>query len=150
MSNLDRLLRELAETDRDAKPSSAVEQALLARVRTKQAGKPRPWRWAAAAAAVIALAAAWALHRPQPEQPLVTHAPAQAPAQPQPGQVSEFYFIPTGRPIASLRSGRLVRVTLPSTAPSYFGLPPLPADQGVEADVLLGDDGVAQAVRFVY
>ena len=46
--------------------------------------------------------------------------------------------------------GRLVRATLPSSAPAAYGLF-LPDTQGtVEADVLLGDDGAIYAVRFVY
>jgi hypothetical protein len=44
---------------------------------------------------------------------------------------------------------RLVRVRLPSTALLYFGLPGGTSAATVEADVVLGEDGVAHAVRFV-
>jgi hypothetical protein len=44
---------------------------------------------------------------------------------------------------------RLVRVRLPSTALLYFGLPAAAGSALVEADVVLGEDGLAHAVRFV-
>lgn len=50
---------------------------------------------------------------------------------------------------AGTPDARLVRVRLPSTALLYFGLPASSATEAVEADVLLGGDGLARAVRFV-
>ncbi|HYN85138.1 MAG TPA: hypothetical protein VER32_07800, partial [Pyrinomonadaceae bacterium] len=48
-------------------------------------------------------------------------------------------------------SGHLVRVELPRSALARFGLP-LNAERAgerVKADVLMGDDGIARAIRFV-
>jgi hypothetical protein len=77
-------------------------------------------------------------------------------AQSPPGEssgaiVSEFIVIDPTRPFTIYDQGRIMRVTLPSSAPAYLGLRDFPVrqGQGIEADVLLGEDGVARAVRFV-
>ena len=62
-------------------------------------------------------------------------------------------FIPTiqGSDFAPLSSGQVVRVMVPRSAMNYFGLP-VNADrvnEKVAADVLLGEDGLARAIRFV-
>ena len=50
-----------------------------------------------------------------------------------------------------LDSGRVVRVQLPRSALARFGLPVNAerAGEPVKADVLLGEDGTARAIRFV-
>lgn len=62
-------------------------------------------------------------------------------------------FIPldTGRGLAPADSLQLVRVELPRAALVSFGLPMNVerADQRIKADVLVGNDGVARAIRFV-
>jgi hypothetical protein len=62
-------------------------------------------------------------------------------------------FIPLrlGEPLPASSSATLVRVRVSSTALQYFGLAAEPeVSPGlVEADVLLGEDGLARAVRFV-
>ncbi|HEX5707774.1 MAG TPA: hypothetical protein VFX96_10795, partial [Pyrinomonadaceae bacterium] len=53
--------------------------------------------------------------------------------------------------LAPAGSGHLVRVELPRAALARFGLP-LNAERAgerVKADVLMGDDGIARAIRFV-
>lgn len=51
----------------------------------------------------------------------------------------------------AMESGHVIRVELPRTALVSMGLPMNPerANELVKADVLLGDDGVARAIRFV-
>ncbi|HEX8141504.1 MAG TPA: hypothetical protein VF553_02845 [Pyrinomonadaceae bacterium] len=51
----------------------------------------------------------------------------------------------------NVESGRVVRVELPRSALTRFGLPVNAerAGEPVQADVLLGDDGLARAIRFV-
>jgi hypothetical protein len=51
----------------------------------------------------------------------------------------------------AMESGHVVRVELPRTALVSMGLPMNPERAGelVKADVLMGDDGVARAIRFV-
>ena len=74
---------------------------------------------------------------------------AQIPAE---TEVStEFLPVAQGDGWTPLDGGRLVRVGLPRSAMSAFGLP---VDQGraperVQADVMLSDDGLLRAIRFV-
>jgi hypothetical protein len=81
-------------------------------------------------------------HRPHP-------FPAQIPAE---AEVStEFLPVAQGDGWTPLDGGRLVRVGLPRSAMSAFGLP---VDQArtperVQADVMLSDDGLLRAIRFV-
>jgi hypothetical protein len=67
--------------------------------------------------------------------------------------VTEFIPLVAGTPSAPpLESGQLVRVQLPRAALASLGLP-LNAERGnepVKADVLLGNDGLARAIRFVH
>jgi hypothetical protein len=53
--------------------------------------------------------------------------------------------------LADLESGQILRVELPRSALLSFGLPVDPdrASERVKADVLVGGDGVARAIRFV-
>jgi hypothetical protein len=66
--------------------------------------------------------------------------------------MTEFIPLVAGAPAAApLESGQLVRVQLPRAALASLGLP-LNAERGnetVKADVLLGGDGLARAIRFV-
>lgn len=76
-------------------------------------------------------------------------SPAPAEAARDAEVVTEFVpLIYTGS-ATPVPGARLVRVRLPSTALAYFGLPGAAASSSVDADVLLGDDGLAYAVRFV-
>jgi hypothetical protein len=62
-------------------------------------------------------------------------------------------FIPLGQagPYTQAEEGHLVRVELPRSALASFGLPVNAEAPGgrVKADVLMGQDGVARAIRFV-
>ena len=115
-------------------PPPELESSLRQRFRRRKRASSS-WPWAAAAALAIGVGiGAWVSLEQEPPDP-----PQRA-----------FLLLDHGRPTRELTSGRLVRVTLPPTAAAWFGLPVDPgARRGVEAEVLLGDDGVAQAVRFV-
>jgi len=62
-------------------------------------------------------------------------------------------FLPVGyaSPMAFQDGGQLVRVELPRSAMASFGLPVnlARANERVKADVLVGSDGQARAIRFV-
>ena len=60
-------------------------------------------------------------------------------------------FIPVVYDPEPVENGRVVRVRLPRSALVTFGLPvnELHAEEPIQADVLLGEDGLARAVRFV-
>jgi hypothetical protein len=64
---------------------------------------------------------------------------------------TEFMPLTYGSNLSQLDDGQVVRVELPRSALQSFGLP-LNAERAgerVKADVLLGHDGVARAIRFV-
>ena len=65
--------------------------------------------------------------------------------------VTEFFSLREGEEPAAAENLRIVRVELPASALGEAGLPVPPgaANVSVTADVLLGDDGLARAVRFV-
>jgi len=66
-------------------------------------------------------------------------------------EVTEFVAFYPGADVSSLDSGALVRVRIPSSALGEFGLPVAQGseDQWVSADLLVGQDGSPQAIRFV-
>ena len=82
------------------------------------------------------------------------HLPVRQTSMPQLSQPKEIAtdFIPLTYGDADLGSdAQMVRVELPRSAMARFGLPVNMdrADQRVKADVLLGADGLARAIRFV-
>ena len=62
-------------------------------------------------------------------------------------------FLPLAYSTIPITHARIVRIEVPRTAPELFGIDPaglLNASQGtVVADVVVGEDGLARAVRFV-
>ncbi|MET0622344.1 MAG: hypothetical protein ABW250_05140 [Pyrinomonadaceae bacterium] len=78
----------------------------------------------------------------------VAHASADARAQ---EIATEFIPLMQGAPYQPAEGAHLVRVELPRSALASFGLPVGAESPGgrVKADVLLGDDGIARAIRFV-
>jgi hypothetical protein len=64
---------------------------------------------------------------------------------------TDFIPLVQGGQFGQAEGGHLVRVELPRSAMASFGLPVNyeRADGRVKADVLLGDDGIARAIRFV-
>ena len=96
----------------------------------------------------------------QSEKPLRT--PRRASAKPdnrnQAGKPAEeviatdFLPLTYGDSLTSLEGGQLMRVKLPRSVLASFGLPMNAerADEPIVADVLVGYDGVAHAIRFVH
>lgn len=149
-------LRALAAGAEAAQAPPHVEAALRAAFRARRqasgAGlKPRPalwpwWRqvWAIATSLVVLFAAAAALLR---------HAPAPELPQPAAGQEVATGFISLvyeNDPLPT-QNAQILRVKLPRIALVSFGLPVSEdrAGESVKADVLVGDDGVARAIRLV-
>lgn len=62
-----------------------------------------------------------------------------------------FFALPYAAPLAPDDAGQVVRVTLPQSAMRSVGLPVNEERwyDRVPADVVLGQDGIARAVRFV-
>lgn len=64
---------------------------------------------------------------------------------------SDFYSLTYSANAPPLESGHLIRVQMPRSALVSYGLPVSPerADVPVKADLLVGEDGLARAIRFV-
>jgi hypothetical protein len=123
-------------------PVPAVSPQLAAALQPRSTGNRR-WLLLAAAVLLIAGPSLWfGLRKPEvppppaPDERIVRYTP--------------FLVLDPLSPDLAAGRGRMVRATLPSSAPAAYGLF-LPVTEGsVEADVLLGDDGAIYAVRFVY
>ncbi|HKW99037.1 MAG TPA: hypothetical protein VJN43_14955 [Bryobacteraceae bacterium] len=97
------------------------------------------------------------VYREEEKPPVrVLHARTRKPARPASHEAprrAEFMtdFIPVVYDPTPIQRGQVVRVRLPHAALLAFGLPvnEQHAEESIQADVLLGDDGLARAVRFV-
>jgi hypothetical protein len=143
-NDLQDLLREAGRaTPRNA--PEEVEAALRAEFRAhRQRGRRRQISFALIAASILLLMTA----------ALLRVAPKPAPAAARtPGLERTTPFLPmAGRELlAPMEYGHVIRVRLPRSTMASFGLPVNEARAGemVSADVLLGEDGLARAVRFI-
>jgi len=154
--NVTEALRAVAAQDVSLGPSSAVEARLLREVRsiarTRRRRRITVVTLAAAAVLAIAVAVPW------------KRSADNAAAGPQPstsasrgGEVATAFF-PLAYSSLPISNAQLVRVQVPRSALASFGLAPIDvpaaaaggtASATVSADVLVGEDGVARAVRFV-
>ena len=142
-------LRAVAEADSNAGASPVVKAALLQEVRTLRHTRRASLLKTYALAACLFLATSY----------LATRAPAGIATLPAPaasglgdGEVAtQFYPLVYGD--VPVTRGSIVRLEVPRAAYASLGLEP-PAGAGsrpdlVLADVLVGEDGLARAVRFV-
>jgi hypothetical protein len=165
-------LRALAESDRDKEAAPEVE-IRLRRAFQRRRLRRTVWRaaaWAAAAAGIAVAFSVW--HRNGPLSPRSSPAAASvAPVNPtveperevttpqrkaarvrarRPREVvTEFFPLIDVAP--PFERGELVRVNLPASVLRTVGLP-VSEDRltdRVEADVLVGEEGLARAIRFV-
>ena len=142
-------LRAVAEDDEQLGTSSAVGLRLLAEVQS--IGQARRRRMmvltlSAAAAMLIAVAVpAWRLLRPEATSPVAEDTPVVTREL-----VTEFF--PLTYSNVPARGGYVVRMQVPRSALASFdaaAFTPDTASPNVLADVVVGDDGLARAVRFV-
>ena len=65
---------------------------------------------------------------------------------------TDYFPINFGSFMQPIDGGQIVRIKLPRSALRSYGLPvdPLRADEAVKADVVIGNDGMARAIRFVH
>jgi hypothetical protein len=150
-SSLMAALRALAEDDSKMGASRDVEARLLANVRAiRSSRRRRQYRAALAVAAVLTIVAlaTWRLTTPAPHPSTVATLP--------PATTHEIVtdFFPLQYSNIPATDGHVVRLEIPRTALALFGLGDI---QSVEptssttvlADVIVGEDGLARAVRFV-
>ena len=167
-------LQALAERDRALQAAPEMETLLVHEFRRCRA--QRGWRWVAigAVAAGIAITLLVVTSRPsrQPQTPVippppvisnvvvappaaeaVTHKPVREPAvtrQSNPREVVTEFF-PLMDPAPPFDRGQMLRVQLPAAAMRTVGLPVREdhlADP-IQADVLVGEEGLPRAIRFV-
>jgi hypothetical protein len=137
-------LRALADEDAQMGASPDVETRLLDDVRAIAVARRRRTQIVAVAiAAAIVLALVVPAWRTQTRMPSTAHVEEVATA---------FMPLPFGTVPAS--TVHIVRIVVPRAALGSFGLMPpesvnRPSTDTVVADVLVGDDGLARAVRFV-
>lgn len=171
-------LRALAENDRERDAPPEVEARLLGAFRLRRRSGRR-WAAILATAAALAIAALWWTNRaPQPAvsavspvsrapeetqlnpvpvaQAKVARAPRKvarkvaAARQPESHEVVTDFF-PLMNPAPSFGRGQMLRVQLPAAAMQTVGLPVPEEHLGdlVQADVLVGEEGMPRAIRFV-
>lgn len=167
-----RALKALAENDRDREAPLAAEARLLDSFRSRRVS--HKWRWfgIAAIAAAVVLAAVLSTNRssktvviaaPSVVQiPRQGTAPAVAVAAPAAGKAAHKMprpqarevvtdFFPLMDPAPPFERGQMLRVQLPAAAMRTVGLP-VREDHlldPVQADVLVGEEGMPRAIRFV-
>jgi len=141
---IDRLKAESA----DAQAPAGVERAVLAefdRVRRRK----RSMAWVVAAGAVAAsMAVVFTLeYRPQPE-PLISTAAVSEDVR---ESEQPFVPIPYVTQLGAYERAEIVRMEVPVAALIAAGLPMRTTDPGAraEADVVVGQDGRARAVRLI-
>ena len=141
-------LRAVAADDARLDASSRVERLLREQVR-RIAARRRRARTIAAIAAGLVVAAAVPLWRTVRSRNDAARIAAPALSTPPPEIASEF--LPLAYSGVPVTDGRIVRLAVPRAALASFGLAPLDSSEAgtVMADVIVGEDGLARAVRFV-
>lgn len=144
MLDLNQELRKMQEVA-DPAPK-ATEHAVAAAFRRRHTARLPVWRLAAAAALVAACGAwLWFANR-------AADTPKRAATQPPAEHATDFYVLDPLAPGVRDGHGRLVRIALPP-GEGFGGISAPWSTAGgaaVQAEVLLGDDGAAHAVRFLY
>ncbi|HKP13727.1 MAG TPA: hypothetical protein VJZ91_16520 [Blastocatellia bacterium] len=81
-------------------------------------------------------------------RPVLAHAKARRPSE----TVTDFVPLTAITDSTAMRSGTIVRVEMPRASLIAMGLPlhAERADEIVKADIVVGDDGLARAIRLVY
>jgi len=144
MKRSDELNQTLAELRRQHQQIEAPP-FLETRLRTAaRSGRPatmaRRWAWAMAAALLVGIVL-WKTHQSSPE------ARRMQPAE----TVTEFMAVPGSETLPAPLETSILRVRVPKGELRQYGfdVPPPDAREMVGADFVVGDDGLARAVRLV-
>ena len=135
-------LRELAESS--PREASLETQERLLEIFGVRARRKRAWKyWAAAAASLFIGCVSYLLWQGHERK---IAASATSPYVTAPG----FFALPYAQSDVPLEHAVVVRVTVAPSEASAWGVPVAPgARNRVSADLLIGQDGMARAVRFV-
>jgi hypothetical protein len=144
---VEELLRVLAREDERLNAPAVVEQAVMSAVRARRA---RPLRMALALAASLTLGIAISLLAPGPD----VHT-ARAPERPRPEIGTGYFPLRAGPLLNEGELGQVVRMSVPRRELYRYGFDSLGngwngGTATVRADVLVGMDGTARAIRFVH
>ena len=172
-------LRALAENDLGEQASPALEARLLREFRSRRPRQRYRWPAIAALAAGVLIAAFLLVHRaPKPAASAAPAVPKSAPesfavAQPVPAPMAVAAprkmnrkltalrrpeqrevvtdFFPLMSPAPPFERGQMLRVQLPAAAMRTVGLPVREEHMAdpIQADVLVGEEGMPRAIRFV-
>lgn len=133
-------LKALAATTRHASASPLVEAAVLAEMGRRPAPLRTSAAWLAVAAALLIAAGAgvWLAGQAGPVRAATIHP-------------AGFVDIPGASSLPPMESGAIVRVALPVAALPSYGIQIAPdfGVDGVEVDLLVAQDGLPRAIRFV-
>ena len=171
-------LKALAENDREREAPPEVEARLVGAFHARRRSGRRWMAMAALAAGLVIALLLWPNHTskpavsaapavlpvPEPAPPVRKAEPtptvarashkfsrkADAARPPQPREVVTDFF-PLMNPAPSFGRGQMLRVQLPAAAMQTVGLPVREEhlDDLVQADVLVGEEGMPRAIRFV-
>jgi hypothetical protein len=151
-------LRAVAEDEARAGASPAVETRLLAEVRSiAHARRRRKYAAVYAVAAALALAvsvAAWRTWSPVRQRPAIARLPSVEPRTGASTGEAATDFLPLIFRSVPISHAQIIRLEVPRTALASFGLASTDSFESsssgtVLADVVVGEDGLARAVRFV-
>lgn len=138
-------LRAVAADDAGLAPSREIEARLLDEVRSIARARRRRLMAAALGVAAVLTVVATVSWRVRSNAPAATARPEMA-----------TRFFPLTYSNLPVSNAQLIRVRVPRSALASFGLAPMDVPSGgageqatVPADVLVGEDGVARAIRFV-
>ena len=157
-SRLQPELAQLRAALRTVEAPTIDEAALRARFREIQQQRPQKaiaeraggsWRLPLAAAAAVVLALGGLLAavvlRGEPAASVLVPVAAEAPAA-APAPVSAFQPLPNSPSLSPSSSYNVVRVRIPLSA--FAVVPGTEQGGSIEADLLVGEDGLARAIRF--
>lgn len=124
--------------------SRMAEERMLNAFRARPRRLRRKWLYAAAIAACAILAFTWLLTAPSRQRPSPAYDTNQT-------LTAGFVPLPYAQSDVPLEEAVIVRVQLPRSQLLRLGVPlaPSAAQATVSADLLVGQDGVARAVRLV-
>ena len=145
---LNEAMRRLAAESAKAEVPLGIEAALLGEF-DRRSRRRKAMSWTIAAGAIAAsIALVLSLEYPSKVTPDV---PAAAVAEVVPESDQPFVPIPYVTPLGPYEQARVVRMEVPVSQLIAAGLPMRTADVGAqaEADVVVGQDGRARAVRLV-
>jgi hypothetical protein len=166
--------RAIASLKTENAPERVEQNVLAAFRRQKRSRVERRWGWGAAVAAAVVLAAVGAYRIQQPSSvaqpmPLLAHIAAPPPVASAPSapklavrrsprvakrqeEIATPYFaLPGAESLPSPDAEAVVHMVVPRSTLQLVGFPvsEVPRPEFIRADVVVGQDGMARAIRFV-